>query len=90
MNACQDHILPHPLRNIIAIFNIYHNFHFTTLITDNTYSYYDPLNFRHPHTTRRIHNTLRQWYSNLPVAPHLLPNPTPTIVTKSTPLKTDS
>jgi len=62
MNACQGHILPHSLHNPINIFNIYHNSHFTTLITDsNTYSYYDSNNFRHPHTTHRIHNTLRQW-----------------------------
>ena len=44
-NACQGHILPRPLYNPIPIFNIHHNSHFTTLITDNhTYSYYDSLN----------------------------------------------
>ena len=38
-NACQDHILSHPIHNPITLFNIYHNSHFTTLITDNkTYS----------------------------------------------------
>jgi hypothetical protein len=90
MNACQGHILPHPLHTPITIFNIHNNSHFTTLITDiNTYSYYDPLNFRHPHTTHRIHNSLRQWYTNLPIAPQLLQNPSPTIITKSTPLQTD-
>jgi len=90
MNACQDHILPHPLHNPITIFNIHHNSHFTSLITDNnTYSYYDPLNYRPAHTTHRIHNTRRQWYSNLPIAPHLLQNSTPKIITKSTPVQTD-
>jgi len=90
MSACQDHILPRPPHNPITIFNIHHNSHFTNLINDNnTYSYYDLLNFRYPHTTRRIHNTLRQWYSNLSIAPKLLQNPTPTIITKSTPLQAD-
>ena len=73
MNACQGHILPHSLHNLITIFNIHHNSHFTTLITDNnTYSYYDSINFQHPHTTHRIDNALRQWYTNLPIAPQML------------------
>jgi hypothetical protein len=60
-NACQDHIFPHPLHNPIAIFNIHHNSHYTTLIADtNHYSYYDPLNFSTPSTAPNIHNTLRQ------------------------------
>jgi len=85
-NACQEHYLSHPLHNPIAIFNLHRSSHFTTLITDNnTYSYYDPLNFRPPHTTHSVHNTLRQWYSNLPIALPLLHNPMPTIVIKSTP-----
>jgi hypothetical protein len=48
-NACQDHILPHPLHNPITIFNTNRNAHYTTLIADhNHYSYYDPLNFPIP------------------------------------------
>jgi len=89
-NACQGHILPHPLHNPITIFNIHHNSYFITLITDNnTYSYCDSLNLQHPHTSHRIHNTLRQWYTNLPIAPQMLQNPSPIIITKSTPLETD-
>ena len=39
-NACQDHILPHPLHNPITNFNINRNAHYTTLIADhNHYSY---------------------------------------------------
>ena len=69
-NACQDHILPHPLYNPITIFNINRNAHYTTLIADhNHYSYYDPLNFPIPHTASQIHNTLRQWYANTDIAP---------------------
>jgi hypothetical protein len=61
-----------------------------TLIADNnTYSYYDPLKYRPPPTTHRIHNTLRQWYSNLPIAPQLLQSPSPTLITKSTPVQAD-
>ncbi len=51
MNACQGHILPHPLHNPITIF--------------------------------------RQWYTNLPISPQLLQNPSPYIITKSAPLQTD-
>ncbi len=72
-NACQDHILPHPLHNPITIFNINRNTHYTTLIADhNRYTYYDPLNFPIPHTTRQIHNTLGQWYTHYEGAPPLL------------------
>ncbi len=70
-NACQDHILPHPLHNPVTIFNINRNAHYTTLIADhNHYSYYDPLNFPIPHTASQIHNTLGQWYANTDIAPH--------------------
>ena len=90
MSACQDHILPHPLHNPITIFNLHHNSHFPTLVTENyTYSYHDPLNIRPLHTTHNMHNTLRQWYSDLLIAPPLIHNPTPTIITKSTPMQTD-
>ena len=41
------------------------------------------------HTTRRIHKTLSQWHTNLPIAPQLLQNPSPTIITKSKSLQTD-
>ena len=70
MNASQGHILPRPLHNPITIFNIHQISYFTTRTTDNnTYSYYDFLNSRYPHTTHRIHTTLCQWYTNLPIAP---------------------
>jgi hypothetical protein len=51
-NACQDKNIPHPLFHPITIFNIHHNSHFTTLITNNqTYYYYDPLNLHPPQAT---------------------------------------
>ena len=69
-NACQDHILPHPLHNPITIFNIHHHAHYTTLIADhNHYTYYDPLNFPIPPAASQIHNTLRQWYANTNISP---------------------
>ena len=90
-NACQNHILPHPLHNPITIFNINHNAHYTTLITDpHHYSYYDPLNFPIPQITRQIHNSLRQWYSNTAIAPPLLHTESQHITAKSTPKQTDN
>ena len=90
-NACQDHILPHPLHNPITIFNIHHNTHYTTLIADAShYSYYDPLNFPTPRAAQNIHNTLRQWYSEHSVAPPLLRHTIQPIITKSTPTQTDN
>jgi hypothetical protein len=69
-NACQNQILPHPLFNPITRFNIHHNSHFTSLITNNqTYYYYDSLNLQPPPTIHMIHNTLRQWYTGLTTAP---------------------
>jgi hypothetical protein len=90
-NACQDHILPHPLHNPITIFNIHHNAHCTTLIADrNYYSYYDPLNSQTPRIALIIYNTLRQWYSDHSIAPPLLRYTTPPITAKSTPQQTDN
>jgi hypothetical protein len=46
-NACQDQILPSPLFNLITVFNIHNNPHFTILISNNnTYYYYNSLNLR--------------------------------------------
>ena len=90
-NACQDHILPHPLHNPITIFNINHNAHYTTLIADpNHFSYYDPLNFPIPNSASQIHRTLRQWYSNTAIAPPLLHSDAQRVTTKSTPKQTDN
>jgi hypothetical protein len=72
-NAYQDQVLPHPLFNPITIFNIHNNAHFTIFVTNNnTYYHYESLNLRPPPTINKIHNTLRQWYSRLDVAPPLL------------------
>ena len=90
-NACNDHILPHPLHNPITIFNIHHNSHFTTLIADPyTYSYYDPLNLHPPQHTQSTHTTLKQRYADPAIAPPLLSTTAPTITIKSTPQQTDN
>ncbi len=89
-NACQDHTLSHLLHNPATIFNIHHNVHNTTLIIDNTsYYYYDSLNYNPPQATSRIHNTLRQWYSALPITTPLLHPNILHIILKSTSRQTD-
>ena len=78
-NACQYQVLPHPLFNSIAIFNIHNNNHFTTLITNNhTYYYYDSLNLRPPSAINKIYNT-----------PPLLRQDTPNTHIPSTSQQTD-
>ena len=90
-NACQDQVMSHTLFNPITIFNIHNNAHFTALVTNNhTYYYYESLNFRPPHGINKIHNTLRQWYLGLEVAPTLLRQDTPNTHIQCTPQQTDS
>ena len=87
-NACQDQILPHPLSQPITIFNIHHNSHFTTLITNNhTYYHYDPLNLQPPKAIDKIHTTLRQWYTGLDIAPPSCATKRPTSTYKVPPSK---
>ncbi len=82
--------MAHPLYNPVLIFNIHSNSPITTLITNNdTYCYYDSLNFQAPHAIHRIHNTLRQWYASLPITYPLLNHVTSSITIKSTPRQTD-
>ena len=89
-NACQDQVLPHSLFNPITMFNIHHNSHFTSLITNNhAYYYFDSLNLRPPPAINIIHNTLRQWYSGLEISPPLLHKETPLTHIQSTPQQTD-
>ncbi len=81
--------LSNPLFNPITIFNTHNNSNFTTLITNNhTNYYYDSLNLRPPPAINMIHNTLRQWYSGLEVAPPLLRQDTPITHNQSTPQQT--
>ena len=89
-NACQDQVLPYPLFNPLTIFNIHNNNHFTTLITNNhTYYYYDSLNLRLPPAINKIHNTLRQKYTRIEVAPPLLRQDTPNTHIQSTSQQTN-
>ena len=80
LNACEDHIHPHPLQNLITIFNIHYCGHFNTLATDNhAYHHYDPLHNRPPPSAKHIHSTLRQLYSNTYIAQPILHPDTPHI-----------
>ena len=65
MNNTRTQIsLAHPLLNPITIFQLNHNSHYTTLITNNTsYYHYDGLYLPNPLTTTSIHNKLREWYT---------------------------
>jgi len=81
---------PHPLHSQITIFNIHNNSNFTThIINNNTYFYYDSRNFRPTHLTHRMHTTLCQLYSGLPIAPPLFRHTMPYITIKSTSRQTD-
>jgi len=59
-NTITQNFLSHPLQNPITVFQIYHNSHYTTLITDNiNYHYYDGLNLPILPPSTSIHNKLR-------------------------------
>ena len=82
-NACNDDHLPHPLHNDTTIFNICHNNHYTTLTaTNDSYYYFDPLNYPTPPPVTQIHRTLKEWYKDLSTPP-LLTTQHPTVIQKA-------
>jgi hypothetical protein len=63
-NTLTQTSISHPLQHPITIFQIYHNSHYTTLVTVNAnYYHYNGLNLPNPPTTTSIHNKLREWYT---------------------------
>ena len=90
VNTLDDNILPHPLCNQITIFQIFHNHHFTTLVTDNhTYYYIDSLHLPPPPSVYALHQRLRRWYAHQEHIPEVLTHDTPHIQILETPTQTD-
>jgi hypothetical protein len=88
-------VLPSPLCNKTTIFQIYEDWHFTTLLVeDNQYYFYDSYSkdAKIPAVAIKIHSHLRSWYAkhnDLPT-PSLLEKPDPYIIQESCPLQLDN
>jgi hypothetical protein len=87
-------VLTSPLCNKTTIFQMYEDWHFTTLLVeDNQYYFYDSYskNAKIPAVAHKIHTHLQSWYAkhnDLPT-PSLLEKPEPYIIQESCPLQLD-
>ena len=87
-------VLTSPLCNKTTIFQMYEDWHFTTLLVeDNQYYFYDSYSkdAKLPSVAHKIHTHLQSWYAkhnDLPT-PSLLEKPDPYIIQESCPLQLD-
>jgi len=83
--AVHNTSLQHPLQNPITIMQIFHEAHYTTMITDNNkYYHYVSLRLPIPYPVNKLHTRLMTWYAQTPLPDSLAPE-IPYITTSYTP-----